>query len=277
MSPFAAPFIISSISPHTHTLILLHDRGGSGQEFGLDLLGATDSSGRLLQTRFPGTKLIFPNANHQCVTSLGGPRMPQWFDNFSTKNPSEREALQCKGLRESSHLIHDLVNDESIPLENIFLGGFSQGSAMALYALLTYRPEAREGHLGGLVGMSGWLPLQKSLDGLIMSYDYAKQNNDNDFEKNFDVNVQVSTLLRNQIGLPPTHAPPPKYKNIPIHFCHGDADAEVTVSLAQEAANRLRKLGFSVILHTFNDLAHAWRSGDEVDDIAAFLSAQGVT
>ena len=277
MSPYAAPFTIPPISAHTHTLILLHDRGASGQAYGLDLLSATDSSGRMLQTRFPGTKLVFPNANHQCVTSLGGSRMPQWFDNFSAQDPSEREALQCKGLRESSHLIHDLVNEESIPLENVFLGGVSQGNAMALYALLTYRPESREGHLGGLVGTNGWLPLQKSLDGLITAYDYAKQNNDDDFENSFDVNMQISTLLRNQIGLPPVNAPPPNYKAIPLHFGHGQADNEVSVHHAKQAAEKLRTLGLNLTLQTLNISDHAWRSGDEVDDIATFLSAQGVT
>lgn len=274
MAPFAAPFIIPPISTHSHTLILLHDRGSSGQEFGLDILNATDSSGKLLQTRCPGTKFIFPNANHQCVTSMeGGPRMPQWFDNFSTLDPSKREALQLRGLREGSHHIHEIIDAEPIPLENIFLGGFSQGGAMALYALLAYRPDGREGHLGGFVGMSVWLPLRSSLDGLVSYYTGENQED----REAFDINTQVSTLLRNQIGLPPVSSSPPEYGEIPILFVHGKTDNELPVDLAKQATESLRGLGLNATLKEYEGLGHAWRSGDEIDDIAAFLTAQGAT
>lgn len=275
MAPFNQPFTIPPILNHTHTLILLHDRGGSGQQFGLDILGATDSSGKFLQTMFPSTKFIFPSANAQCVTGIpGGPRMPQWFDNYSTKDPSEREALQFKGLREGCHHVHFLIDQESeaIPLENIFLGGFSQGSAIALYALLTYRSETREGNLGGFVGLSVWLPLRTSLDGLIEFYADETQ----DDREEYDVNVQVSTLLRNQIGLPPSNASLPLYAQIPIFLGHGLSDAEVSVELARDAAKALTRLGLDVTLKKYAGLGHVWRNGDELDDIASFLGACGV-
>lgn len=200
--------------------------------------------------------------------------MPQWFDSFSTVDPSKREALQLKGLREGCHHIHSLIDTESevIPLENIFLGGFNQGSAMALYALLTYRSEDREGNLGGFVGMSGWLPLRKSLDGLIEFY--ADESRDD--REEYDVNVQISTLLRNQIGLHPSSASLPQYAQIPIFVGHGSADEEVSVELARDAAKALTRLGLDVTLKKYEGLGHAWRSGDEIDDISSFLAACGV-
>lgn len=274
MSPFPPPFIISPISTHTHTLILLHDRSSLGQSFALEYLNATDTSGHLLQTIFPGTKFIFPTALAQCVTSQGGVRTNQWFDNFSNINPTEREALQFKGLRESCRFIHGLVDAEAecgVPLKNVFLGGFGMGSAMALYALLCYRSE-REGQHGGFVGMSGWLPLRGSLDGLI---EYALNVN-KEGDEGFDVNVQFSTLLRNQIGLPPTDASIPMYDQMPLFFGHGEADEEISMQLAKDAAKSLDSLGLDVILKEYPDLRHAWRNGDEVDDIVAFLSAQGM-
>ncbi len=200
--------------------------------------------------------------------------MPQWFDNFSTTDPSVREALQYKGLREGCHHIHSLIDKESevIPLKNIFLGGFSQGSAMALYALLAYRSESREGCLGGFVGLSGWLPLRKSLDGLIEFY--ADESRDDRDE--YDINVQISTSLRNQIGLPPTGASMPQYAQIPIFLGHGLADEEVSVELARDTAKALTRLGLDVTLKKYEGLGHAWRNGDESDDIASFLAACGV-
>lgn len=273
MAPFLPPFTVPAILHHTHTLILLHSRSSSGQDFGLNFLSATSSSGNFLQTSFPSTKFIFPSATAQCVTVLGGPRMPQWFDNFSTADPSEREALQFKGLREGCHHVHSLIAEESevLPLENIYIGGFGQGSAMGLYALLTYRAEAKEGTMGGFVGMSGWLPLIKSLVGLIEFY--ADESRDDRGE--YDINVQISTLLRNQVGLHPSSASLPQYAQIPIFLGHGLADEEVPVELAGDAAKALTSLGLDVMLKRYEGLGHAWRDGDEIDDIASFLAAHG--
>ena len=267
---FAAPFVIPPISNHTHTLILLHDRGSSGQDFGLDFLNATDSSRKLLQSLFPGTKFVFPNAAYQCVTSIfGGPKMPQWFDIVSTQDPTGREALQFKGLREGSLHVHDIINAETIALENIVLGGFSQGSAMALYALLAYRSDEERGHLGGFVGLSGWLPLRTSLDHLI---DRKREDRETS-----DIDSQISDLLRNQIGLPPATSTEPRYGDIPIFLVHGDADDEVPIKLAEQTIDSLNKLGFNATMKSCDGLKHAWRNGDEIDDIATFLSAEGVT
>lgn len=45
---------------------------------------------------------------------------------------------------------------EGISSENIIVGGFSQGGAVALYTALTSPKK-----LGGIVGLSTWLPLHK--------------------------------------------------------------------------------------------------------------------
>lgn len=202
--------------------------------------------------------------------------MTQWFDNFSLLDPSEREALQLKGLREASLFIHGIVDGEvegGVLLVNIFLGGFGQGSAMALYALLAYRCEGRSGDLGGFVGLSGWLPLRKSLEGLVEFY--ADGDRDEKMRE-YDVDVQVSNLAKNQIGLPHTDSSPPKYSQIPIFFGHGQADDEVPAELARQAARTLTGLEMSVTLKRYEGLSHAWRNGDEVDDIAEFLTACGL-
>lgn len=61
-----------------------------------------------------------------------------------------------KGLSVS---VHGLINSEEkdgINTENIYVGGFSQGGAVALYTALTSSKK-----LGGVVGLSTWLPLHK--------------------------------------------------------------------------------------------------------------------
>ena len=48
--------------------------------------------------------------------------------------------------------------DAGIPANRIVLGGFSQGAAMSLLTGLT-----SERKLGGIVVMSGWLPLREKI------------------------------------------------------------------------------------------------------------------
>lgn len=48
--------------------------------------------------------------------------------------------------------------DEGIPANRIVLGGFSQGGAMSLLTGLT-----SERKLGGVVCLSGWLPLRHKI------------------------------------------------------------------------------------------------------------------
>lgn len=69
---------------------------------------------------------------------------------------SEDEA----GIKRAASEVHGMINNEvkaGIPANRIILGGFSQGGALALYSALTY-PEK----LGGVIGLSGWLPLHSS-------------------------------------------------------------------------------------------------------------------
>ena len=81
-------------------------------------------------------------------------------------DPSERSEFQIEGQRESSATAHQVLDEEAreVGVHNVFLGGFSQGGATALIAFLTYDPNA-DGHLGGFVGISGWLPMQNALAG----------------------------------------------------------------------------------------------------------------
>lgn len=82
--------------------------------------------------------------------------MPAWFDLLSLDpNGMEDE----NGIKTAAEGIHRLIAEEEkagIPTERILIGGFSMGGALALYSGLRY-PKT----LGGILGLSCWLPLFK--------------------------------------------------------------------------------------------------------------------
>jgi predicted esterase len=73
-------------------------------------------------------------------------------------------------MQESCKIVADLVHDEmelGIPGDRIILGGMSQGGALALYSSLTLGMK-----IGGILGLSTWLPLQDKI-----KEDYKEFNN----------------------------------------------------------------------------------------------------
>lgn len=59
-----------------------------------------------------------------------------------------------------------------VGIGNVFLGGHGQGCATTLYALLTYKSSAG-GIPGGVIGLSGWLPMQKVLNDFALAMKHA--------------------------------------------------------------------------------------------------------
>lgn len=65
----------------------------------------------------------------------------------------------------------DLVNEEikaGIPSERIFIGGFSQGGATALYTALTSQLK-----FAGVIALSTWLPLHANFPSQLVQADKA--------------------------------------------------------------------------------------------------------
>jgi len=86
--------------------------------------------------------------------------MRAWYDvtGFDRRDQDEQ------GIRQSAAWIDELVThevDRGIAPQRIVLAGFSQGGAMTLFAGLR-RPEL----LGGLICLSGYLPLDQELEPL---------------------------------------------------------------------------------------------------------------
>ncbi len=134
------------------TVIVLHGLGADGTDF----LSFADE---MKLAAVGPVRWVFPRAPERAVTINGGHRMRAWYDILGTDLVRREDEA---GLRESFAQVHALIDREvarGVPAQRIVLGGFSQGCAIALGAGLRYGQR-----LGGIVGMSGYLPLASTLD-----------------------------------------------------------------------------------------------------------------
>ena len=133
------------------SVIVMHGLGADGNDFVpvVPELGLPPG----LRVRF-----VFPHAPMQAVTINAGMVMRAWYDVLALDGGrGEDEA----GIRASQGRIEGLIAREKargIPAGRIVLAGFSQGGAIALQAGLRH-PE----RLGGIAGLSCYLPLARSL------------------------------------------------------------------------------------------------------------------
>ncbi|ATD64170.1 alpha/beta hydrolase [Neisseria weixii] len=132
-------------------LILIHGLTLSGRQF-------APAGHFLLNSLGDNWRIILPTAPKQKVTWADGRTTTAWFDlpkGSFVRNQDEAGLLQAKTY------IHSLVEEQisqGIGAENIFIGGFSQGGALAVLSALTY-PDT----LGAAVCLSGYLPIADTL------------------------------------------------------------------------------------------------------------------
>ncbi|KAI0784856.1 Phospholipase/carboxylesterase [Abortiporus biennis] len=141
---------IAAKRKHTATVIFVHGLGDSG--YGWAPVAQMYGSDPKLQH----VKWVLPHAPEMSVSFNYGMTMPSWFDiaeNFDMDRQDEPGML--KTATQLNQLITNEVDNGILP-ERIILGGFSQGAAMSLLTGLT-----TERKLGGIVVLSGWLPLSK--------------------------------------------------------------------------------------------------------------------
>ncbi|HEX6707719.1 MAG TPA: alpha/beta hydrolase [Albitalea sp.] len=133
------------------TVIVLHGLGADGNDF-VPFVEELD-----LASVGP-VRYVFPHAPTMPVTINGGYVMRAWYDILGA-NLQQRE--DEAGLRRSVAAVTALIDAQrqrGIAARRIVLAGFSQGCAVTLLTGLRH-PE----RLGGLVGMSGYLPLAHTL------------------------------------------------------------------------------------------------------------------
>ena len=145
---------IGAKGEHRATIIFLHGLGdtGHGWASSLDALNLQN------------IKIVCPTATSKPVSLNMGMLMPSWFDLFSL-DPAGKE--DENGIVKACKEIDTVINQEikaGVPSNRIFLGGFSQGGALALYTALNIDKK-----LAGVIALSAWVPLRQQLDSMSTS------------------------------------------------------------------------------------------------------------
>ncbi|PQE06045.1 acyl- thioesterase protein [Rutstroemia sp. NJR-2017a BBW] len=152
MDPKSHPqsFIIPPKSlPHTTTLILLHGTSTDGESFGGECNASGSAPACEIRVSF-GKGEEDDGSGRKYLACLG-------------------EEAQKEGLRESIEYLGWVIKEEVERLPaggKVVIGGFSQGSAMSVFLLLSGELE-RLGvgdRVVGLVGWSGWLPFRRQIE-----------------------------------------------------------------------------------------------------------------
>ena len=196
------PIVIAAALNHTATIIFLHGLGDTGHSW----------SRELEAIREPYMKIVCPNADIMPVKMEGLAEMTAWFD-LEGLEPTSTEDVD--GITKAALYVNSLIDEEikaGIPPERILVGGFSQGGALALYSALTCSKK-----LAGIVALSCWLPLRKTL-----TPSMVKAN-----------------------------------KNIPILQCHGTSDDVVKFDFGKSTAGMLRKVSENVDFKKYVDVKHS--------------------
>lgn len=140
---------ISTAPSCQFAVIWLHGLGASGDDF-------EPIIPELQLDKEPGIRFVFPHAPVRPITINGGAPMRGWYDIDSLDFGQRKQ--DSEGIKESAALVNDLIEREvskGILPEHIFLAGFSQGGAIALYTALT-----NHYNLAGILALSTYLPIE---------------------------------------------------------------------------------------------------------------------
>jgi phospholipase/carboxylesterase len=140
--------VVEPAQPADACVIWLHGLGADGYDF-VDIVPSLN----LPQKN--AIRFIFPHAPSRPVTLNGNMIMPAWFDIFALDLDAKFDEV---GIAEAERLVQELIDQQiqkGILSTRIFLVGFSQGGALALYAALCSKIT-----LAGVVGLSTYFPLQ---------------------------------------------------------------------------------------------------------------------
>ncbi|RDW71460.1 alpha hydrolase-9 [Coleophoma cylindrospora] len=282
---YPVPFIVSPISPHKQTMLLLHGRGSNGETFGREFLASKTTIGKSIQEHFPDMKFVFPTAKRRRAKWYNRAFITQWFDSVPINEQSGRRMSkeevdwQLEGLAETAEFLRPILDNEVVAVgaKNVFIGGLSQGCAMAAHLLLSYQPGESEGDendsLGGFIGMSGWLPFADEVQDLIRPDELVgKEDNDDPFATSTQLSpaIQVCNFVRDIMDLPLLKEMEPSCLRTPVFLGHGKSDEKVKIDLGLEVAIVLRQIGIGVRWEEYDE-GHWYKVPEEIDDIVDFL------
>jgi lysophospholipase II len=269
---FGPIHVFGAETNHTHTIVLLHGRGSTGDEFAEEIFESTLSTPKSLQETFPTCRWVFPSSSTTWSATFQE-NMSAWFEASSLTNVTANQALQVKGIKESVRYIHAVLRHEIDLLggisERVILGGISQGAAVGLWTFLSQKNPAQ--NLGAFFGASAWLPFENEIE-----MEFSARNSisnpegvKGDGEEGVNFVHEMMNPLREFLLQSKGFHPLP-----PIFLGHGSDDAYVDVELGRQANRLLSQIGFMV---EWKEYAGAEQEGhwlkvpDEMDDIVHFL------
>lgn len=145
------PIVIQPPKKPVASIIWLHGLGARGDDLA--------PIGSELVARLPevfAVRHVFPQAPTRPVTINQGYAMPAWYDINGGELVNREDQI---GILASEELIKGYIASEIaagfLP-QQIYLAGFSQGGAMALFTALRYPKQ-----LGGVIALSCYLPLSR--------------------------------------------------------------------------------------------------------------------
>ncbi len=167
-NPKGEPEIIESIEMQTgidpvYSIIWLHGLGADGHDFEpiVPELGLPQET---------PVRFIFPHAPFRPITANNGMNMRAWYDivdlpidadGVARGDRNGMERGDREGMEQSAQMVYRLIEQENqrgIATERIFLAGFSQGGAIALFAGLRLQSQ-----LAGIIALSAYLPDETTL------------------------------------------------------------------------------------------------------------------
>jgi predicted esterase len=275
-SSFGPVHILEPESQHTHTAILLHGRGSTGEEFAEEFLDSRLSDGKTLPQKLPGWRWVFPSSRELWSTAFGE-EMPAWFEAHSLTDITARQHLQSTGIMESVRYLEAILNDEIERLggtaEKLILGGISQGGAIGMWTLLCRGDLARP--LGAFVAASTWLPFAANIENFL-GHDGIHSIKDGEAGlESSEADAFVNSMMA---PMKNSLADPRGYKGFlstPVFLGHGVDDAFVDVELGRQARQVLTQIGLTVEWKEYSGAeqeGHWFKVPDEMDDIAGFLT-----
>ena len=106
-----------------------------------------------------GVHFIFPHAPIQPVTINEGVSMPAWYDIYNLDNTKKEDNIGIIKSQKEIEFLIEKQKQSGVPASRIFLAGFSQGGALALFAGLQHSEK-----LAGIICLSAYLPLRRKLE-----------------------------------------------------------------------------------------------------------------
>lgn len=181
--------------------------------------------------RAPWIRFRLPTAQKRPMSIFQGELMHSWFD---IQGLDEEKLDILEGMEVQCDQLISLVKEEHALVsagQRLFVGGFSQGGAMTLTAVL--REANHLPSLAGMVCLSSYLP---GIDGFITRF----QDN-----------------------------PPPDWlMHMPVLLCHGNKDEVISLHVARHMRKSLVTMGMKrVVLLEYPSLGHHVAS-DELDDVS---------